>query len=296
MKRTFSDCHPAVSLIYFTAVIAGTVRFRHPVYLAISVSCACIYSACCRGGRSALRNLCLLPFAAVYALWYSLHTHFGVTVLAQNGIGNNMTAEALAGGLLLGLSAVGAVVWLSCFFAVFSADRVTDLFGKISPRLALFSAALFRMLPRIAEEAKKMNTARSGIGLGIGQGSAVQRMRNALRLFSMLVTETVDALMTASDSVRSRGGSLRGRSAFSVYRFDNRDRLFVVVLFAFLTLTEMGELLGQTAFVYNPRILWVEPGPLSYVFYSGYAALCLMPSVLDLWAERKFDRAVKNMK
>ena len=31
----FERCHPAVNLIYFTAVIGGTVCFRHPVYLAI---------------------------------------------------------------------------------------------------------------------------------------------------------------------------------------------------------------------------------------------------------------------
>ena len=29
----FEQCHPAVNLIFFTAVLAGTVCFRHPVFL-----------------------------------------------------------------------------------------------------------------------------------------------------------------------------------------------------------------------------------------------------------------------
>ena len=32
----FERCHPAVNLIYFATVIAGTVTFQHPVFLAIS--------------------------------------------------------------------------------------------------------------------------------------------------------------------------------------------------------------------------------------------------------------------
>ena len=45
----FEDRHPAVNLIFFTAVIAGTILFHHPVYLGISVVCALAYSIY-RGG------------------------------------------------------------------------------------------------------------------------------------------------------------------------------------------------------------------------------------------------------
>lgn len=36
----FERCHPAVNLVYFAAVIGGTVCFRHPMYLAVSLICA----------------------------------------------------------------------------------------------------------------------------------------------------------------------------------------------------------------------------------------------------------------
>lgn len=40
----FERCHPAVNLVYFAAVIGGTVCFRHPMYLAVSLICAFLYS------------------------------------------------------------------------------------------------------------------------------------------------------------------------------------------------------------------------------------------------------------
>ena len=40
----FEQCHPAVNLIYFAAVIAGTVLFRNPVFLLIGFLCGFIYS------------------------------------------------------------------------------------------------------------------------------------------------------------------------------------------------------------------------------------------------------------
>ena len=48
----FERCHPAVNLIYFAAVIAGTVMFQHPVFLMLSFLCACSYSIRRNRGRA----------------------------------------------------------------------------------------------------------------------------------------------------------------------------------------------------------------------------------------------------
>lgn len=36
----FSRYHPAINFLYFAAVLAGTILFRQPVYLALSYVCA----------------------------------------------------------------------------------------------------------------------------------------------------------------------------------------------------------------------------------------------------------------
>lgn len=284
----FERCHPAVNFIYFAAVFVGMITFQHPVFLAISFLCAFAYSIKRNGIKALVFNLCLLPLILAFGLYYSSYTHFGMTVLKQNMIGNNMTLESLIYGFVLGVIGVGCCIWFSCVFSVFTTDKVVYLFGKVSPRLSLFLAISLRMIPRIKKEAKRINMAQQGIGRGANQGELWQRVRNCVRIFSMLLTWTIDSLTIASESMRSRGSSLRGRKAFSIYRFDNRDRAYVIGLFLCLTLTMMAVLLGQTDMVYDPRILWVTVNP---VFCIGYGILCLMPLMLELWTEYQFRKA-----
>ena len=288
----FERCHPAVNLIYFAAVLVGMITFQHPVFLVISFLCAYAYSVKRNGWKAVVFNLCLLPFVVAFALYYSSYTHFGMTVLHQNMVGNNMTLESLVYGAVLGVTGAGVCIWFSCVFSVFTTDKVVYLFGKVSPRLSLFLAILLRMIPRIKKEAKRINMAQQGIGRGANQGNLWQRIRNSLRIFSMLITWTIDSLTIASESMCSRGSSLRRRKAFSIYRFDNRDRLFVIGLFLCLTLTMMAVLLGQTDMVYDPKIIWTQVNPL---FCIGYGVLCLMPFGLELWTEYRFQKARRSI-
>ena len=203
-----------------------------------------------------------------------------------------MTLESLVYGIVLGVCVAGVCIWFSCVYSVFTTDKVVYLFGKVSPRLSLFLAILLRMVPRIKKEAKRINMAQQGIGRGVNQGSFFARLHNGIRIFSMLITWTIDSLTIASESMRSRGSSLRGRKAFSIYRFDNRDRFFVIGLFLCLTLTMMAVLLGQTDMVYDPKIIWTDVSPILCI---GYAVLCLMPLGLEIWTEYRFQKARESL-
>ena len=90
----FDSYHPAINAIYFVAVILCSIMFHHPIYLALSFCCAACYLTKLRGVKGLTFSLALLPFAALFALWYGFYHHFGVTVLRQNFIGNDITAKA----------------------------------------------------------------------------------------------------------------------------------------------------------------------------------------------------------
>ena len=109
----------------------------------------------------------------------------------------------------------------------------------------------------------------------------------------MLIYCMISALILESDSMRSRGGLLRGRTAFSIYRFDNRDRTFVIALFSCITLTAMGVILRASKAWYNPRIIWRPLNGIGVVTATGYLTLSLMPLGLELWTEYRFNRARK---
>ena len=287
----FEACHPAVNFIFFASVLWGSVYFQHPVFLAIAWLCAFAYSVRRAGRKAVVFNLCLLPLIVVFALYYSAYHHFGVTVLRKNFIDNNMTLESLVYGLVIGLRFATVCMWLEALFSVVSSDKVIYLFGKVSPRLSLFLTILLRFLPRLFREAGRINLARKAIGRGTGQGNLLRRFCNCLGIFSMLITWMISALALESDSMRSRGSLLRGRTAFSIYRFDNRDRAFVISLFTCLTLTLMGAILGTGRMWYNPRILWRPLNALGLLTAAGYLVLCLMPLGLELWTDYRFRKA-----
>lgn len=287
----FERCHPAVNLIFFAVVIAGTLVFRHPVFLAISFVCGCCYSIWRKGAKAVFFNLCMLPCAAAYAVYYAAFHHFGVTVLQQNFVGNNMTVESLVYGLVLGLALTGACIWMSCVYCIFSSDKVGYLLGRVSPRLSLFLAIALRMVPRIQGQARKINTAQQGIGRGLQQGGPWQSVKNSAAIVSMVITWTIDSLITASEAMRCRGSTLRGRTAFSKYRFDNRDRALVIGLFLGITVTMVAWLLGATDMVYAPKMLWKQISWGDILFYTGYAALCMIPLGLEIGVAYAFSKA-----
>ena len=287
----FEACHPAVNLIYFAAVVFGMISFKHPIFLGISFFCAFAYSVKRNKWKAVIFNTILIPLAVLFALYYSSYHHFGMTELGINFVGNRLTLESMIYGLVLGFVIAGVMIWLSCVYSVFTTDKVVYLFGKVSPRLSLFLAILLRMVPRIKKEGQRINMAQKGIGRGTNQGNIFQRFVNCIRVFSMLISWTIGALRQSSDSMRARGSVLRGRTAFSIYRFDNRDRAYVIGLFACLTVTYMGYLLRQTRMIYDPRLLWTPITVMSYVFYLGYAIFCLMPLGLELWTEWRFKKA-----
>ena len=291
----FEKCHPAVNFIYFATVIAGMIVFQHPIFLLISFVCAFAYSIKRNGWQALVFNVILIPCVVAFAFYYSSYNHFGVTVLHQNMIGNNMTLESLVYGFVLGLVIAGVLIWFSCVYSVFTTDKVVYLFGKVSPRLSLFLSIILRMVPRIKKEAKKINTAQRGIGRGANQGNVFQRLHNSIRILSMLITWTIDSLTLVSESMRSRGSSLRGRKAFSIYRFDNRDRAYVITLFTCLTLIIMGVLLKQTDILYDPRIRMNPITSMSWFFYAGYGIFCLMPLMLEVWTEYRFKKARRQL-
>ena len=292
----FDSYHPAINLIFFTAVIASAAAFQHPVFLAAAFVCAFVYSVKLNGMRAFIFNLCLVPLIVLWAFWYGYYHHFGVTALRQNVIGNTITLEAIVYGGTLGIRSASIIMWFSCLHSIFSSDKIVYLFGRISPRLSLFLSIVLRMIPRLRHQAMRISIAQRCIGKGPDQGNILRRIQNRLRIFSILITWLIESAVQTSDSMLSRGHSLRGRTAFSIYRFDARDRTLVIVMFLCIAIVMMGVLFDQTHILYNPRIVMNRVTPLSYVFYGVDIVFCLLPMLLQTAGERRFERSAANLK
>ncbi len=284
----FDSYHPTINFIYFTAVIAMSICFDHPAFLILSYIMSYAYSVKLYGIKAALLNLLTIPFTVGFAWFYSYYNHFGVTHIAQNFTENYITLEAVVYGIVLGVKISSVVMWFECVFEILCTDKIIYLFGRISPKLSLFVSITLRMVPRVIARVKKINTAQKGIGRGAAQGDILKKIRNSLRIAGMTVTWTLENLVEASVSMRNRGYSLKGRTAFSIYRFDNRDRAIVIAFFWTLSVIIFGVLLDQTNISYNPVIVFNNITPLSFVFYGAYLIFGLLPLILQIMGEAKF--------
>lgn len=284
----FSRYHPAINFLYFAAVLAGTILFRQPVYLALSYVCAFLFLLKLRGLRALIPGLGLLPFALLFALWYGSYHHFGIKVLGINFIGNQVTLESFLCGGTWSMVCVASVLWLGCIHDVFTTDKIVYLLGRVSPHLSLYLSILLRMVPRLNAQRKRIELAQRGIGRGKGQGNIFQRMHNTLRRGSILLTWLTEGIVTTSDSMRCRGCSLRGRTAYSLYRFDGRDRAFVIGLCALMSVLLMAVLLDQTMIRFKPQVVMMPITPMSFLFYTAWAALCLLPPALEIIGAYRF--------
>lgn len=290
----FDSYHPAIIFLFFAGMLAGAVAFNQPVFVAISYLCPVAYAVVLRGRRTLWIQAALIPFVALFTGFYAYYNHFGVTAITATFIGNSITLESILYGCSLGIRVAAVLMWCVCIHAVISSDQVIYLFGRVAPKLSLLLAIALRMVPRIQSYGKKVHLAQKCIGKGMNQGSVFTRIRNFFRILSIVITWFLENLITTSDSMRSRGYALKGRSAFSIYRFDNRDRGLVILLFFCFTAILAGALLDQTAMQYNPEIILNRVTPASLFFYGAYAFVGCLPMLLQRTGEARFAKCIRK--
>ncbi len=286
----FENYHPCINFIYFLFFMVFIFCFNHPVYVAIAFLCSFAYSIKLNGKREVIFNFILVLFVVIYCLWYSYYNHFGLTNIRKNFIGNNITAEALFYGLVRGTKAAAFIMTFACMLAVFSTDKVIYLAGRLFPKLSLFISIFLRSFSRIRERHAAVNISRKGIGMEKGQSTVIGGIRNRLCILSIIITWTLEDYIESSMSMKCRGYTLKHRTAFSIYRFDNRDRGLVILLLAGITMTFMAAWLNQTNILYDPEIIMYRPKGWSYIFYLSYACFCLLPMGTEIINEIKYKR------
>ena len=285
----FDSYHPAINFIFFTSVIAFSFMFTQPVFLLVGYLCAFIYSSYLGKSKALILNILAFIFIIFYAFYYSSYNHFGVTNLAFNFIGNAITMESVYAGFVKGIHIASGAMWFYCTVKIVSSDKVIYLLGRIWPRLSLFVSIFLRFAPQIVTRFSRVNKAQTSIGRGVGQGNIFTKIRNAIRVCSIVITWSLENFVESGMSMKSRGYTLKGRTAYSLYRFDNRDRSVVITMFACLTVIAMGIMLDQTKMLINPHLIMNPITVLSYVFYAVYAFYCLLPMTLQIYATAKSD-------
>jgi len=185
------------------------------------------------------------------------------------------------------LSAV--ICWFSCYNEIMTSDKFVYLFGRIIPSLSLVLSMALRFVPRFKAQIKLVSNSQRCIGRDVSSGGIIERSRHGITILSIMITWALENAIETADSMKSRGYGLPGRTAFSIYRFEKRDKKALLVIALLGCFVLLGGLSGGLKWRYFPSMKGTISGIYTISLWIAYMGLCLVPIIINRQEERQWD-------
>ena len=288
MKReAFADCHPLVNFCFFCAVIGMTMFIMQPICLVISFISALIYLLYMQGAKKALSYIgYLVPFLIAMMLINPLFNHEGMTIITYLPNDNPITLEAICFGIFSAVMMAASIVWFNCCSAVFTSDKIIYLFGRIIPAMSLLISMTLRFVPRFKNHLLSVMQQQKALMTGKTKKDSVKLVLTA---FSVTVSWALEQSIISADSMKSRGYGLKGRTAFSIYNFDKRDCVILVLIMLFTAAVAVTAVCGGFYWAFYPTFTGSLIKAEQIRGYICYFAVCQIPLALNIWEDRKWN-------
>ncbi len=278
----FKSYHPIVNFTYFVFIIGFSCVFLNPICLALSLICGFSYSVMLKGRGGWKANLIYtLMSLLVMAVINPLFNHEGVTVLAYFPGGNPLTFESVIYGICAAGMIAEVILWFSCYNQIMTSDKFIYIFGRVMPSISLVISMTLRFVPRFTAQLKNVVNARKCMGQNISEGSVSKRLRCGLDILSTMVTWSLENAVETADSMKSRGYGLRRRTAYSIYRFDKRDKAALMVIYMLGIYIIIGGLNGSVRAEFFPSVNMADITPYGISVFAAYFILCIYPIFIE---------------
>ena len=129
---------------------------------------------------------------------------------------------------------VSVVQWFTCYNAVMTSDKFIYLFGRIIPALSLIISMTLRFIPKFNAQLKVVRNAQRCIGRDISTGSNIQKIKNAIKILSIMITWALENAIETADSMKSRGFGSGKRTSFSIYKWEKSQKWMMSILCGFM--------------------------------------------------------------
>lgn len=246
----FSRRHPLVNFIFFAFVLLLSMMTEHPAILLLSLLAAAGFALCCVGTRALLRQLRLIvPLMLFAALLNPLISRQGETVLFRFPWGSACTWEAVFYGMIAAIRLAAVLFWFVCWNSVITSDKFLFLFGGAFPSLSLTLCMGLRFVPRLLRRMREVSQAQKCLH------PDSKGLRHAERVVSVTVTWAMENALDTASSMKSRGYGLRGRTAFSPYRFGVEDGIALLLIVLLGSVVLAGRVGGCLAFSFYPAVV-----------------------------------------
>lgn len=279
--NAFASYHPAVLMLYFIAVLLVAMFTTNPVLLCLALLGGISFCTLLERPRNFWHNLAFyIPLFLMIAVTNPLFSHNGVTPLFFLN-GNPVTLEAVLYGLDIAAMLVAVMYWFKCYNHIMTSEKFLFLFGRVIPKLSLLLSSALRFVPLFKAQIKKIHQAQKAMGL-YASNSYVDKLRSGVRVFSAMLTWSLENAIDTGDSMKARGYGLKGRSHFALFRFTVRDGLLLGATLLLLAVVLLGLALKETAFSFYPRITSLRLTPLAAAAYIAFGALAFLPFLLEV--------------
>ena len=154
--------------------------------------------------------------------------------------------------------------------------------------MSLVLSMSLRFVPKFSARIKEVSQAQRCIGRDVSNGGIIERARHGITILSIMVTWSLENAIETADSMKSRGYGLPGRTAFSIYRMDGRDKKALAAILILGIFVLAGGILGGFKWRYFPTMKGRSVGILSTSLWFAYMGLCLVPVIVDRVEEHQW--------
>lgn len=286
MRDNFSTFHPMVNFCYFGVIFVLAMTIMHPLYLFLAFLTQSLY-AVLLGGRKFFKQIkFFLPLILFAVGINACFNHQGATILTYFPSGNPLTLESIVYAFAAAMVLANMLISFYCFSKVIASEKFIYLFGRIFPSLALILSMTLRFIPKFKQKLAQIRQSRRLFGEDLTQGSLLNRLKHALHIFSILLTWSLENALITADSMKSRGYGSAKRTAFSLYRFERRDCLLLLIMGILGALLVCG--IGSHAFSwqYFPSLSPFRFNISEVLTFAAYMLFSLIPIFCHLLNRR----------
>ena len=169
-----------------------------------------------------------------------------------------------------------------------TSDKFIYLFGKIIPAMSLIISMTLRFIPKFASQLKVVTNAQKCMGCNVSSGKLIKRAKNGLNILSIMTTWSLENAIETADSMKSRGYGNPGRTAFSIFTFDKRDKKALICILVLGVYTFVGNLMGGMYFKFFPSLKTADISIFNISIFVAYLLLCVYPIIIEIREVRKW--------
>ncbi len=279
--NSFSNYHPFVLFVYYVSVLSITMFMMNPYILSLSLLGSLLFYVMLTSVRKFWKEVRFYIFVfLLIAVTNPLFVHKGETILFFLN-DHPITLEAIIYGIFIAIMLIAVIFWSKAYSIIMTSDKFVYLFGRTIPKLSLVISMALRFIPDFKHQIKKVHQTQKTLGLYTSE-SMTDRIVSGIRTFNSMIMWSLENAIEQADAMKAKGYGLKGRSNFSLFTWQTRDTVTILVILLLFISIMIVNGVGGYQFMYYPvlsewRLSQNETGKIFIVLL-----LVLLPSLIEI--------------